>query len=481
MNAIVITDAAPTEPRSDPMSADRESVPSSLPPSPEWKCYRCKTVLPSPHDGAPPIACPTCGRIRTDLATCDLASTDERHKEGCEECNEGVTRFFPADWGDGKVQLHIDYEMSAYGRLIKAYRAYFKTEDTAPIDACLAAVLTSAVPGDPLWQYLVGPPSTGKTELLRAFRWLPNTYWTSSLSPKSLVTGLKDGHDALPKLNLKTLLIKDFTMTLQMNRESRDELFGCLRDAYDGNYAKDFATVGHREYDSHFNLVACVTSEIENYYVVQAVLGERFLLVRTHFPPNFASDNERDVEDMRKHLARLVQEALTAAGGSPMPTLPGDALAEIKGLAADVAMLRASVHRDSSTREIESLPEPEGPSRLTNQFIKLAQGVARVRGKPNVTADEMVVVRRVARDTVPSIRRVILEAVRQGAGTVDGIAITLQLPRRTIERRVDDLVAVGAVRRTEQGRDERDGRQLPDRYDLVKPFEWMFQDVPVPP
>ena len=51
-----------------------------------------------------------------------------------------------------------------------------------------------AAEGDALWVYVVGAPSNGKTELLRAFREPKNetTYFLSSLSPNSLVSGLKE-------------------------------------------------------------------------------------------------------------------------------------------------------------------------------------------------------------------------------------------------------------------------------------------------
>jgi len=58
-----------------------------------WLCVRCQAGIRS--DG-PPVSCLTeqggCGRKRADLA-CELASTDERHADGCEDCRVGATAF----------------------------------------------------------------------------------------------------------------------------------------------------------------------------------------------------------------------------------------------------------------------------------------------------------------------------------------------------------------------------------------------------
>src|SRR5947207_2882958 len=108
------------------------------------------------------------------------------------------------------------------------------------MDVALATIATGASEGEPVWFYIVGPPSSGKTEPLRAFKDLPSVFFLSSMSPNSLVSGFttkEEDTDLLPKLNGKTLLIKDFTVTLQMTASSRDALLGVLRDAYDGEFS----------------------------------------------------------------------------------------------------------------------------------------------------------------------------------------------------------------------------------------------------
>jgi len=118
-------------------------------------------------------------------------------------------------------------------------------------------VATGWTEGDALWLYVVGAPGSGKTELVRAFAdGRKRAYFLSSLTPNSLVSGLKDGKHLLPELDGKTLIIKDFTMTLESHRENRDALFGALRDAYDGSYSKAFGSVGTVGFDQIFPVLA---------------------------------------------------------------------------------------------------------------------------------------------------------------------------------------------------------------------------------
>lgn len=415
--------------------------------APSWRCIRCTMMLPSGLDGTAPVSCLTelggCGRSRDD--------------------DENFTYFVPSDMSEVKVQSAIDSFTDPEPRLSREYRRFFSTEDAAPLEACLAAIATSKWEGDPLWLYVVGPPSSGKTELLRVFEDLKEAYFISSLTPNSLVSGLRDGHDLLPDLDKKTLVVKDFTMTLEMHRENRDALFGALRDAFDGKFAKAFGTVGRKEFVSHFNFVAAVTSAIEDYYSAQGLLGQRFLIVRTSFPNNFVADDARDLNAERSYMKAVAAEVFERlAPSTEKPGISPEYAAECKSLALEVGLLRTHVHRDGYTHDITSRPEPEGPARVANQFIKMGRGLAFVRGKSEVTAAEMGVVRRIAMDTVPSLRLDVLRTFVDGPNYIDNIARVKGLSRRTVERKLEDLVMLGVV--------HEDSSTKPYIYDLARPL-----------
>src|SRR5256885_3002081 len=430
-----------TERSSSDRSAEKASgmIEPRSPSWDEWRCVRCKTVLPSPGEGRPPISC------LSELGGCGRSSDFPcEHGPDCDAC---YTRFFPASWSEAHVQLYIDAGMTPYQQLLDFYRRTLRTDDSAPMDVCLATAATSATEGDALWVYVVGAPSSGKTEILRVFRDPKNesTYYLSSLTPNSLVSGLKDGKHLLPALDGKTLIVKDFTMTLEMHRENRDALFGALRDAYDGTYSKAFGSVGTVGFDSHFNLLAAVTSAIDGYYTVQSILGQRFLIVRTSFPDDFATDGERDIAAVRQLLNELVRETLKACKSKRLPPCPDGFKEEIKGLAREIALLRTHVHREGQGRDIASIPEPEAPARLANQLLKIVRGVAKVRAHSEVMAEDMDTARRVAHDTVPSMMMGLLKAIHDGTNTTDAMAQSVRLSRQTVERRLEDLTVLEAI------------------------------------
>lgn len=359
----------------------------------------------------------------------------------------------------------------AYERLTDAYKEHFGIEDTAPLDVCLAAVVTSHFPEtDPLWAFLVGPPSSGKTEIIRIFEEMKDRVVAlSSMSPNSLVSGLRDGKDLLPLLDGKVLMVKDFTTILEMSREARDQLFAVLRDAFDGHYSKSFGTVGTKGYASHFNHIAGVTNSIEEYYSAQSVLGQRYLMVRTKFPDIFDDPDDAELKRRREKLRYLAQDLVrSCADGMRDPPPISDAYRnEIKTLARDVAVLRTHVHRESGSHDVNAIPEAEKPARLTNQLKKLATGIAIAMQHSDVSEDEMSVVRAVARGTVLSIRTAIIDALHRGTSTVDGTAMDLRLNRRTVERKIEDLVMLGAVNEDASGK--------PYLYHLSRPFPFILK------
>src|SRR5262249_36930826 len=151
----------------------------------------------------------------------------------------------------------------------------------------------------------------------------------------------------LPQLDGKTLVIKDFTTILSMNPLARDEVFGILRDAYDGHASKHFGT-GRREYKSKFNLLAGVTNAIESAWHLSS-LGERFLCF--NMPVNHREQADRASKNVNNEttMRREIQEA--AAGvlnnlPTIVPSIPEPIRQKTLTLAYLLARLRTYVARD---------------------------------------------------------------------------------------------------------------------------------------
>jgi hypothetical protein len=146
--------------------------------------------------------------------------------------------------------------------------------------AVAMAISTSLNLGDvPLWAFLVGPASSGKSTI-SAILESAGSYSFSVSKLTGIFSGYKakDGKDKsiLPKIQGKTMYIKDFTTVLTSPQMERDRVFGDLRDLYDGAGSAQYRNDVKRDYKGvRFGIVACVTDAIHAYN--QTGLGERFL------------------------------------------------------------------------------------------------------------------------------------------------------------------------------------------------------------
>ena len=150
-------------------------------------------------------------------------------------------------------------------------RKWMKIDDFDPLKIASSVVLSNIVEGDPVWIFMVACPGVGKSEILGMMKKCDDVYTTSSITPNALISGAipYKGREPslLPKLDGKTLCIKDFSTIQTMRDNDRDSLLGILRDAYDGSAGKEFGTGESKHFKSKFSILAGVTPsiyEIEN-------------------------------------------------------------------------------------------------------------------------------------------------------------------------------------------------------------------------
>jgi hypothetical protein len=348
------------------------------------------------------------------------------------------------------------------------------TPDTeAALQVMLAAVLAVNLHDDcPLWIFLVGPPGAGKSVLVRTLGESPLCVSKSKLRPTTMVSGFKgpDGTDPslLPQLQGRCLIVKDFTTIKSMPAVAQEELYGILRDAYDGSVEVPFGNFVTRKYDHcYFGMLACVTDVIHG--DSRATLGERFLkieLVRRGY------NSEEQIKMALRNTLRLVsaQDKLIALVSAfsqrpvdrkHLPTVPPWVRKRILPLAQLVAYLRASVDR-GFRGELSYRPRPEIATRLVKQLTKLAQCLALVRDKTVVDTPTYAIVEQVAFDTGIgwSLDLVhTLSKTHPTPQTVTQLMSAAQIPRTSLHRKLDDLLDLGAVIAIEQRLPNR-GRPL---------------------
>lgn len=301
--------------------------------------------------------------------------------------------------------------------LVKSFRKVLHLEQNQ-LDAlavCCAVVASVGSRGTPLWLFLVGPPGSGKSEMLLAFSQLTDhCLFLSRLTSEAFISGFSgEDRSIMAYLANRALVIKDFTSVKAMSQEKQVDLFGLLRDAYDGEVSKPFGTdVGIRAYkDCWFPMLAGVTHVIhaDN----QSAYGERFLKFEL-------LDDDHDVTKQTR--ASMAKAANDAKSSEPDHTLKNAIIAffsqrkfdrnklpkvmgtryeaKIEALAHIVAITRTSVERKGNNFAYR--PTPENPGRLGSQFVKMSQHLCWVLDKKHMDDDIYRIIRKTATDTVVS-------------------------------------------------------------------------------
>lgn len=345
------------------------------------------------------------------------------------------------------------------GSLAQAREAVVKwleLPDLDVVDLILATVVANAHDGDPVWVLLVGPPSSAKSELLRAVADAPQCYRLSSLTGRTLLSGHKDAHGGLlfriP--DRSTMVLLDFGQVLSLHPNDKALVLQRLREVYDGYTKGDF---GNRadglEWRGKLGFLSGATPAIEKYTSVGAELGDRFLFYRMCVPERKgqalgAIGKAGGEEQMREELARAFAGALASAGNPNGVAVSEEAQDAIATLAAFTTRLRTPVSRDRYSKDIDYLPEPEAPARFAKALVLLGKALAAVRGKPSVTGEELQVLAHIALACVPSRRMAMLNALAAvEEGTTKAASLAANISTSSGKLILEDLMYLGAVDR----------------------------------
>jgi hypothetical protein len=353
----------------------------------------------------------------------------------------------------------------------KTFEKWMYMPNTDIIKVVLSTHLSTHMPGDPDWLMVVAPPGGMKTEIINSFSLCPDAYITSSLTPKALVSGSneKDGVDPsmLPKLDQKTLYIKDFTVLLGKKEVDKEEIFSIFRDAYDGSTSKDFGNGIKRHYKVHFSMVAGCTPVIYNSTVMQAGLGERYLKYYIGDSINHPSEMEmmrKAVANvsheftMRDELAKVIYDYTQymkrkiQAPGFKYPTIPDGMVTRLLYAVKYASYMRGTVTRDMRNNEIVlGKPFREVGTRFAKNVTKKLINVALVSGHEVATEDDYRIVKKIILDTVDQRAEEIVRKMYVACPTIDDAIPTREVARltkyntQTITRILNDFNLLGIV------------------------------------
>ena len=360
--------------------------------------------------------------------------------------------------------------------LARALSKYLHLDDPWVVDVALASIVTNLSGEEPFWLLLVNPPSTGKTELVQMFKEVETCAWLAEVTENTFLSGLKgdspdkgamsDRRNSLlyrwtdPNIRgdqslIRTILIQDLTGLITVDRKKRDAVLGQLRQIYDGRLVKSTGMGDDLLWEGYLGLFGAVPPAIDDVAELNSILGERFVLyrpLRTNVEAEAMKALLRKEAPWRDRIAVKTQQAVAQAEqGLAQVKIPGRFNERLSALAQFTAMGRTGVQRNGYSKDITSLPAPEGPGRLIRQFLKLLQGLCAVWDRIRPTECELAVLAKVARDSIPAIRLPRIEALYLEPQCKETLSQTTGIPQSTLFYRLEDLKVLRIAREVDEG------------------------------
>jgi len=309
--------------------------------------------------------------------------------------------------------------------LIDKYREYQFLPDPTPVLLTLAAVVTHRMGGAPVWLMVIGPPSSGKSEILHPLIDLPDVYPVGTLSEAGLLSGTSqsDRDDSatggllMEMTNHEGIIIcKDFTSIIDGASEKRSQVLAAMREIHDGSWTRVLGTDGGRSFSwtGRVGFIGATTGVIDRHQNVMNKMGPRFLLYRMPVvdPERLAREalqgSSREAR-IRAELGRDVEIFLSQLDlTQELPARTESETDHFVAMSHLVVTARSAVVRDDYSKTIELILEPEAPPRLVKSLDSLwvalqIIGVGR-RGA-------LKIVTQVALDCIPTVRRKILDVL----------------------------------------------------------------------
>jgi hypothetical protein len=354
-------------------------------------------------------------------------------------------------------------------RLAAAIQSELHFPDCGPLYAVAGALIANVMRGYPVWMMLIGPPESGKTELLKPLICLPGVKECGDLSSKAallsgtrardtavdatggLLRGMQLGADGLYR---GALVMLDFARTvLAADAATARSTLGAIGMLHDQHWQREIGTDGGRtlSFKGRIGFLAACTDVIDHpdHRQANAEMGERCLYYRYPESDGFQEiSSALDNPDGGGKSDRILELFLSFSNevnfdwneiAPPRPLEPEEKRV-ISALSQFAARGRSGVHRDRYNKnEVSGLSRSALGPRIANSLAQLLRGMERV----GCTRDEIgKVIRQCAMDSIPATRaaavKLLLDAGQAGAHLAE-VAATMRVSSGTAKRTLEDL------------------------------------------
>ena len=319
-----------------------------------------------------------------------------------------------------------------------------------PVDFALSAWFSTYLTGDRErpWSYLIGGPSSGKTEILKTMRDSnpdageseQRTVYISDFTENAFASGYRSEEEPekdpsiLARLDCrrepggnKVLVVPDMGNILGLPPQRRVRFFNQMRSAYDKTYDHSAGNIGRVYYNLNFGFIAAATEKLDDILKDDQPLGSRMVICRMNRNgTNFKDDcalagavirSNPYVKDTRLAATKeVVQHHLKAAREEVEATdqylvqRPEKYVVQLEKIHTLLCRIR-TVPVSNQTMTLDG----EKPPRVAGQLTTWGDAHAALDGRRCWNDTDMSMMRRIAQDTLnPEFLRVLVHLWGEG-------------------------------------------------------------------
>ena len=352
-----------------------------------------------------------------------------------------------------------------------------------------------------LWLLFVGAPSSGKTDILKLFKHAECVYFLDSLTLNAFISGERETdkqkvHDLLPQVNNKCLIIKDWTVVFSLDERMTKKILGDMVGSYDEELTKFSSRRGQITYDSYFAQLGAITpSTLNRHTQYLNMVGPRFLfytmpdLTREQEEQGFTNIFEqKDRKRVEKELSQLVSAYIDklSLNTPEIKDITKEFQEEFKvasrlmARGRGITIMKAATFENSEGEKITyyELQEVqiEHPFRAVQQLILLAQYLAYVSNKNEITRDEMDIIKEVVISSMPADRSQALRVIINLGGIITASTLAdfedFDKSVKTARRLLDELSYLKILKKNKTV-----GGTIPTGYEIREEFKDFLMDA----
>lgn len=361
-----------------------------------------------------------------------------------------------------------------FKKLQKEISKYVYTEDDGMTRIALASIISTRMKlGEPIWLTIIGPSSSGKSQLLRPLAMTDKKFIhrVDDLTENTFLSGIKvkAGKKDISLLkqigNNGIIIISDFTIIFSKSPDTKNALLSQFRMIYDGEMTK---YSGNRNKPLHWEgslgIIAGSTPVIYEHFEEVADMGERFISYRMK---SYNEDKATMISLKRKLYGRELDELLSDYYADYLkdcivnikknvPKLSNNVLKRIMKIAKFATQLSTPTSFNKYTREVERVPIKAAPMRMALQFSTLARGLSVIQYNNNrkwkLEEDDLVYIERCAYSLANEEKRACLKILAEidfGSGvSTQAISDEIDLSTNITRVSLQNLTAIGVLKRS---------------------------------